>query len=113
MSFGDPDSVVFSENPYAAVSPVESWYYDGLIVRFAGAAVPSSYVVTGGDEATARGIRVNDPAARVLERYGEPIYRYDAIWTYVDPGDGADPYVLEFLVQSDTVARIHMGRVGD
>lgn len=113
MSFGEPDSVVLSRNPYEAATPLEAWYYEGLIVRYTGAAVPSSYVVTGGDEATARGIRVHDPADLVVQRYGEPVYRYDTIWTYVDPDVAAEPWVLEFLVVDGVVTRIHLGRGDD
>lgn len=111
MSFGAPDSVVASPNPYGGAEPLETWYYEGLVVRYSGEAAPSSYLVTGRAEATARGVRVGDPAARVLERYGEPIYRYDTIWSYTEPGGGTEPYVLEFMVIDGVVARIHVGRV--
>jgi hypothetical protein len=111
LSFGDPDSVVMTTNPYDAGAPLESWYYYGLVIHYDGEATPASYVVTGGDEGTARGVRTGDSIARVLERYGDPDYRNDAVWTYVDPSPDGELYVLEFLVQDDVVVRIHVGRV--
>jgi hypothetical protein len=111
LSFGEPDSVVLSANPYDAGSPLETWYYEGLIVHYDGEAAPARYVVTGGDEATARGIRVGDPIALVQERYGEPDYRHDGVWTYVEPTPEGELYVIEFLIRDDVVVRIHVGRV--
>lgn len=113
LSFGEPDSVVASTDPYDAYSQLQAWFYDGFVVRYSGEAVPSSYLVTGGEEATARGIRVGDTAALLLKRYGEPTFRYDRVWTYTDVLDDAGAYVLEFLVEDDTVTRIHVGRAND
>jgi hypothetical protein len=110
LSFGEPDSVVLAPNPYEADLPLETWYYSGLVVRYEGDPMPSSWVVTGSDESTARGIRVGDPAEAVLERYGEPIYRYDDIWTYVDPAPHMEEHVLEFLIREGRVFRIHVAR---
>jgi hypothetical protein len=113
LSFGEPDSVVQSQNPYDAATPLVAWHYAGLVVRFSGAALPSSYLITGGDEATARGVRVGDAAASVVRRYGEPPFRYEGIWTYTELGSESELYVLEFLVEADTVSRIHVGRASD
>jgi hypothetical protein len=110
LSFGDPDSVVVRQNPYDALEPIESWHYDGLVVHYSGDVVPSSFLITGGDEATLRGIRVGDSADDVLRMYGQPPYRHDAIWTYVDPLDFEGVYVIEFMIEDDRVTRIHLGR---
>jgi hypothetical protein len=83
------------------------------VVRYSGDALPSSYLITCGDEATARGVRVGDSASSVVRRYGEPPFRYEGIWTYPDLDDGAELYVLEFLIEADTVSRIHVGRAND
>jgi hypothetical protein len=110
MTFGDPDSVVVSDNPFDAFEPIVSWHYDGFVVRFSGSAMPVGYLITGGHERTLRGIRVGDAGEEVLRRYGAPAYRHDPVWTYVDPMDVEGIHVLEFLVEEDTVRRIHIGR---
>jgi len=110
MTFGDPDSVVVSDNPFDAQEPVVSWHYDGFVVRFSGGAMPIGYLLVGGSERTLRGIRVGDPGDEVLRRYGAPSFRHDPVWTYVDPMDVEGTAVLEFLVEEDTVRRIHIGR---
>jgi hypothetical protein len=110
MTFGDPDSIVITDNPFDAFEPVTNWHYDGFVVRFSGSATPIGYLITGGTERTVRGIRVGDPAEQVLRRYGAPYYRHDPVWTYVDPLDTEGTQVLEFLVEQDTVRRIHIGR---
>jgi hypothetical protein len=110
LSFGEPDSIVESPNPFDAQEPIESWYYPGFLIQYSGDPRPVSFVITGGDEATLRGIRVGDPADHVLRLYGQPPYRYDAVWTYVDPLDPDGVFVIEFLVEDDVVSRIHLGR---
>jgi hypothetical protein len=110
LSFGEPDSIVVSANPYDASVPLQAWHYRGLVVRFEDEAVPAGYLVTGGAETTARGIRVGDPAATVLDRYGEPTFRYDDIWTYVEPLPTGEEHVIEFLIRDDSVASIHLAR---
>lgn len=112
MTFGEPDSIVVAENPFDAFEPIESWHYDGFIVRYSGGIVPTSFLITGTDERTLRGIRVGDTADRVLRLYGAPPYRYDPVWTYVDPLDAEGTFVIEFLVEEDTVRSIHLGRGG-
>ncbi|CAN5641493.1 hypothetical protein BH23GEM9_BH23GEM9_06750 [soil metagenome] len=112
LSFGEPDSVVITENPYDAFTPIESWYYHAFVVRYEGSATPAGYLILGGEEATVRGVRVGDPSDRVLQLYGQPSYRQDPVWTYVDPVDESGAYVLEFLMEGDTVSRIHLGRGG-
>jgi hypothetical protein len=113
LSFGEPDSIVSSVNPYEAGVQLIAWHYDGLVVRYDGEALPSSYLLTGGDEATARGVRVGDAASVLLQRYGEPAFRYDRVWTYTDVADASGLYVLEFLVEDDVVMRIHVGRADE
>jgi hypothetical protein len=94
MSFGQPDSVVLTQDPYEAGIAIENWYYPGVIVRYSGGAVPASFLIDGYDEGTARGIRVGDPVEpRDVQRYGEPLFRYDHIWTYAEPGADTEPYV--------------------
>lgn len=110
LSFGEPDSIVASPDPYDAASIIEAWFYPGIVVRYTGEAVPASFLISGGDEATARGIRVGDPADLVLARYGEPLFRYDDIWTYAEPDTDTEPYVIEFLMGDGVVRRIHVGR---
>jgi hypothetical protein len=110
LSFGDPDSAEVRGNPYDAYTPILAWYYADFTVLFEGSAVPAGYLLTGAGERTLRGIRVGDPASRVLQLYGRPLYRMDPVWTYVDPEDADAGHVLEFLIENDTVARIHLSR---
>jgi hypothetical protein len=110
LSFGEPDSIIEEPNPFDAQQPIESWHYAGFLIRYTGDAAPSSFLITGGDEATLRGVRVGDSADRVLRLYGQPPYRYESVWTYVDPLDADGVYVIEFLVEDDVVTRIHLGR---
>jgi hypothetical protein len=110
LSFGEPDSIVTEPNPFDAQQPIKSWHYAGFLVRYTGDAVPSTFLITGGDEATLRGVRVGDSAERVLRLYGPPPYQYESVWTYVDPLDADGVYVIEFLVEDDVVTRIHLGR---
>jgi hypothetical protein len=112
MTFGEPDSVVVADNPYDAFEPIESWHYNGFIVRYEGGIRPTGFLITGSDERTLRGIRVGDTAEQVLRMYGAPPYRYDPVWTYVDPLDAEGTFVIEFLVEEDTVRSIHLGRSG-
>jgi hypothetical protein len=110
MTFGDPDSVVVTQNPFDAFEPVVSWYYPELVVRYSGSPVPIGFLLTGPGERTLRGVRVGHAGEEVLRRYGAPAYRHDPVWTYVDPLDEEGTHVLEFLVEEDTVRRIHIGR---
>jgi hypothetical protein len=110
MSFGDPDSIVAAPHPYDAYTPVVSWYYRDLIVRYEGTALPASFLIVGGDESTLRGVRVGDAAERVLRLYGAPTHRQEPVWSYGDPLEDAGVNVIEFLMENDTVARIHLGR---
>jgi hypothetical protein len=110
LSFGEPDSIVIADNPYDAFTPIESWHYADFIIRYEGNALPSSFLLTGAGETTLRGVRVGDPGERVLRMYGAPTYRQDPVWSYVDPIDDEAAQVLEFLVEDDTVTRIHIGR---
>ena len=112
LSFGDPDSVIVSDNPFDAFTPVESWYYPEFIVRYEGAAVPTGFLLTGRGESTLRGIRVGDAGERVLRLYGAPTYRQDPVWSYVDdPAQGEPEHAIEFFIERDTVVRIHLGRI--
>lgn len=110
LSFGDPDSAVLAQNPYDAYSPILSWYYRDFVVLFEGSAVPTGFLLMSPGERTLRGVQVGDPAQRVLELYGAPTFRYDPVWTYADPLEPEHGYILEFLVEGDTVSRIHLGR---
>jgi hypothetical protein len=110
LSLGEPDSIVIADNPYDAFTPVESWHYADFIIRYEGNALPSSVLLTGAGETTLRGVRVGDAGEHVLRMYGAPTYRQDPVWSYVDPVDGEATQVLEFLIENDTVMRIHIAR---
>lgn len=110
LTFGAPDSVATSENPFDA-TPLTAWLYDGFEVRFAGRSTPSGFMIHTPGERTARGIGVGDPAELVLRLYGEPAAQSASSWTYVarDSDGGADVNVIDVVVRQDTVRRIYIG----
>jgi hypothetical protein len=109
LTFGDPDSVLQSRNPFVDSIPLTAWIYDGFEVRFAGPSSPSGYMITAPGESTARGLTVGNAVQRLLELYGDPATRFDGSWTYTDTTDASVLRVLHALVQSDTVRRIYIG----
>jgi hypothetical protein len=110
MSFGDPDSAFATRHPYDAAATIVSWYFRDFIVRYDDVPHPSSFVLTTREESTVRGIRVGDRSDRVLRLYGAPTYRNDPVWSYSEALEDGGQNVIEFLIEADTVARIHLGR---
>lgn len=110
LTFGPPDSIATSGNPFDA-TPLVAWLYDGFEVRFAGQATPSGYLIHAPGERTARGVGVGDPAELVLRLYGEPATVSASSWTYVAEADetAADVKIIDVVVQADIVRRIYMG----
>lgn len=109
LTFGDPDTVLQSPNPFVDSIPLITWIYDGFEVRYAGQSSPTGYMITEAGESTARGLAVGSPVRRMLELYGDPTTRFEASWTYTDTTDADVLRVLNALVQSDTVRRIYIG----
>jgi hypothetical protein len=113
LTFGDPDSIAASENPFGGGSPLITWIYDGFEVRFAGQETPIGFMINAPGESTARGVKVGDPAEAVLLLYGEPGTRFESGWTYVDADNESGLHVIDFVVEADTVRRIYVGRALD
>ncbi|HEX2168533.1 MAG TPA: hypothetical protein VHG09_14960, partial [Longimicrobiales bacterium] len=109
MSFGGPDTIIESPNPFADSVPMTTWVYDGFEVRFAGPASPVGYMILAPGERTARGLTVGDPARLMLELYGEPTTRFEPSWTYTDTTHPTALRVIDAVVQTDTVRRIYLG----
>jgi hypothetical protein len=109
VTFGDPDSIVSIPNPADASVPIIEWYFDGFRVQFIDAPTPNGFLITERTEATARGVRVGDPAFVVTRLYGDPTGGDESAWRYNDPGDPTGAHVVDFLVESDTVRRIYIG----
>lgn len=109
LTFGDPDSIVESPNPFVDSIPLTTWIYDGFEVRFAGPASPIGYMITQPGESTARGLAVGDPVRLMQEIYGEPTTRFEPSWTYADTTDATVVRVINAVVQADTVRRIYIG----
>lgn len=109
LTFGDPDSIVESPNPFADTVPMTTWVYDGFEVRFAGPATPIGYMILERGESTARGLSVGDPADLLLQLYGAPSARFEPGWTYTDSTDATVLRVMDAVVQADTVRRIYLG----
>ncbi|MEX1182796.1 MAG: hypothetical protein WEF86_06140 [Gemmatimonadota bacterium] len=110
LTFGEPDSTTNGFNPFGA-EPLVTWHYEGFEVRFAGGPLPSGFLISAPGESTLRGLRVGDSMERVLQLYGEPSVRLEAVWTYVDnasPDVGLQ--VVDILLDQGVVGRIYLGR---
>lgn len=109
LTFGDPDSIVESPNPFDDSIPLTTWVYEGFEVRFAGPASPIGYMIAEPGERTARGLSVGDPVTVLQELYGDPTTRFEPSWTYADTTDPSVMRVINAVVQDDTVRRIYIG----
>ena len=109
LTFGDPDTVIESTNPFVDSIPLTTWVYDGFEVRFAGPASPTGYMILEPGESTARGLTAGDPVGLMLELYGQPATRFESSWTYADTTDASVLRVINAFVEGDTVRRIYMG----
>jgi hypothetical protein len=110
LSFGDPDSVAASPNPFDEGTPMLTWIYDGFEIRFAESAAPSGFMMRAPGERTVRGISVGDAARAVLHRSGEPSARTESGYTDVRESEVGALQVIDFVVSADTVRRIYIGR---
>jgi hypothetical protein len=108
LTFGEPDSVSTTENPFAADVTMSVWHYSAFEVRFS-ADIAVGYMITAGDEATLRGIRIGDTAALVQRAYGEPDVRQPSRRTYVEADDEFGLRVVDFVIQDSVVTRIYLG----
>jgi hypothetical protein len=113
LTFGDPDSIVESTNPFEGSTPLITWVYDGFEVRFGGRSMPIGYMIVAPGESTARGVTVGDPARLLLQLYGEPTTRFEPSWTYAHTDDESGLHVIDLVVEADTVRRIYVGRALD
>jgi hypothetical protein len=109
ITFGDPDSIVSIGNPANPSLPIVEWYFDGFRVQFIESEVPNGFLITERTEATARGVRVGDPAFFVKNLYGDRTGGDESTWRYNDPGDLTARHVVDFLIETDTVRRIFIG----
>jgi hypothetical protein len=87
----------------------DSWLYDGLVLYFAGSAYVRYVVIVGRRYATRRGLRVGDPATRIVELYGRPLERNGALYRYRRAGGNSLGMAIE--VHGDTVTAIRVGTV--
>ncbi|MBR9990862.1 MAG: hypothetical protein KFH98_13965 [Gemmatimonadetes bacterium] len=110
FTFGDPDSIAESDNPFEDDAPLVTWMYDGFEVRFGGEGMPLGYMIVAPGEQTARGVAVGDAAQQALELYGEPTMRFPPGWTWADTTDGTALRIIDVVVQADTISRIYIGR---
>jgi hypothetical protein len=108
LSFGDPDSATVGDNPFDAEVPLVVWYYPAFEARFSGARAVG-YMVTGGEEATLRGIRIGDPVDRVLRAYGAPTVEQPSRWTWAESDPELGLRVVDFVIEDDVVTRVYVG----
>jgi hypothetical protein len=97
-----------------ALGFLEEWSYPDMAVSWYGALdTCSSILLFTPTRATARGIRVGDPVARVRRLYGEPFHRRahpDSLYLQYELHDRHGGYGLVFLLTQDTVRTIRVGR---
>lgn len=110
LTFGDPDSIATSPNPFDGAIPLVTWIYDGFEVRFAGGS-PIGYMIRAPGERTTRGVTVGDHARAVRRLYGDPSSRLEQRWTYVDAAAESGLRVVDIVIEDDTVRQIYIGRV--
>lgn len=109
MTFGDPDTIVESRNPFVDSVPMRTWVYGEFEVRFAGPESPIGYMILEPGERTARGLSVGDPVRLMRQLYGEPTTRFEPSWTYTDTTHPTALRVIDAVVQADTIRRIYLG----
>ena len=109
LTFGDPDSIVESPNPFTDDGPLIAWIYDGFEVRFASGGTPSGYMIAAPGESTARGATVGAPAQLLLRLYGEPAARQEQGWTYADTTADSALRVIQAVIRTDTIRSIYIG----
>jgi len=110
-ALGAPDSVSVEDNPYDPGGKLFDWRYHDLTVGVADEGV-YGMTLTGPGVATARGLRVGDPADRVRALYGPPAASGDD-WEYADPRDQGGMHVVRVVIAGGRVAHIFVGSVLD
>ncbi len=113
VALGRPDSV--SERPHSfpiasdGTPVVPTFHFRDIVIRMGDDGPIERFTLTGPSRATSRGLRVGDPAARVLELYGEPVQRVDETWRY-PVGDGATGIRVHLV--AGAVWQIELGYLG-
>ena len=107
---GAPDSVKVEDNPYDPGGKPRTWRYRDVTIELADETV-YGIALDGPGVATARGLRVGDPADRVRALYGAVAADGDD-WEYTDP---ANPgmHVVRVTVKGGRVAAIYVGSILD
>jgi hypothetical protein len=105
---GQPDSTWAEDDPYTPGAHFYHWRYPQMEVQLGGRQV-LGVTLTAPGVPTARGLRVGDPAARVVALYGEPVSRDEAVWEYRDPADATGHHDIRVTVLDGTVREIFVG----
>ncbi|HMG17916.1 MAG TPA: hypothetical protein VK573_04265 [Gemmatimonadales bacterium] len=103
---GKPDSVAADDYPNEPGIKMYAFYYRDLSVGIRYGVLGGIILETGAIP-TARGVRVGDPASRVLQLYGPPSGRSTESWNYLDPNDHL--HAIAFRITEDTVRSIFIG----
>ncbi|MBI4408834.1 MAG: hypothetical protein HY561_03940 [Gemmatimonadetes bacterium] len=110
-AIGRPDSVELRAHPWDTAG-LRVWHYRRLAIDVALTESVEQITITGPATATARGVRVGDPVARVRAAYGERHGGDANTWPYDDEEDPSGLHGIEFRVRGDRVTGILLGYTG-
>ena len=89
-----------------------AWLYPDLTVRFDLSGHGHSWLLTGPQFATARGVRPGDFTSRVRTSYGTPSAEFPSNILYaLQPEDRANTLGIDFFVVEGVVRTINLGHV--
>lgn len=106
-ALGRPDSITLAVNPFGAGGSIAKWHYRGAVVASTDRIL--GITLQGRDLRTARGLRVGDPARRVLSLYGPPTDADSAELWYRDPRDQRGERVILIALRGGLVEWIFLG----
>lgn len=106
-ALGKPDSIVRFEVA-GGEAQMADWYYRDVRVSFNNGGF-FGITLRGPRYATARGIKVGDAAARVLQLYGAASDSTEGVWTYPDPARNDFLHTIDFTIQGRVVRSIYLG----
>lgn len=108
-ALGPPDSVEVRGHPFDSAG-LRVWYFRDLVVEFAGHV--ERITLRTPAVATARGVRIGDPAERVRTAYGEP-GGTATLWSFANEDDPSGlPPAVELRMLDGRVTGISLGLTG-
>ena len=106
---GVPSKVTTYEDPRGTGLTFSSWYYPDLTLAWGAGTGLGGTNITGPRVGTARGLKVGDSEARVIQLYGEPHSRYQDEWYYGGGDRLPDNEGLTVSVTDHRVTHLYVG----